>query len=347
MRYGISIAGDRIAPRCSYAESILVVVLNRNQTKKENTAALSSGSLLDLVEVLTKNRVDTLICGGITRAEREFLSARDVDIVDNVACSIDEILKAIQSGELRSGLGFAHRSVERTPGQYRVPVNPDVPENRILQPRLQAADSDTFTTPINCLTCNDRVCLQGRKCEYITPGVTIPVNDIEAIHMLEAALDIESEKERTLCRLSELIYFCLEMRYTHLGIPYCVDLEEPTRILTRVLRRFFDVSPVCCKAGGIVHSDPYISDQMIVHSDHHMNVSCNPKVQAQLLNRLETDLNVLVGLCVGVDAVFTRNSEAPVTTLFVKDKSLANNPIGALYSDYYLKEASLTSADDH
>ena len=31
-------------------------------------------------------------------------------------------------------------------------------------------------------------------------------------------------------------------------------------------------------------------------------------------------------------------AEAPVTTIFVKDKSLANNPIGAVYSHYYLTD---------
>jgi uncharacterized metal-binding protein len=41
----------------------------------------------------------------------------------------------------------------------------------------------------------------------------------------------------------------------------------------------------------------------------------------------------------GVDCVFAQTSRVPVTTLFVKDRSLANNPIGALYSDHYLKEA--------
>jgi uncharacterized metal-binding protein len=62
-----------------------------------------------------------------------------------------------------------------------------------------------------------------------------------------------------------------------------------------------------------------------------------------MLNSIGSDLNVIVGLCVGVDCVFAKASEAPVTTLFVKDKSLANNPIGALYSDYYLKEAARAS----
>ena len=74
------------------------------------------------------------------------------------------------------------------------------------------------------------------------------------------------------------------------------------------------------------------------HSTNHQ-VACNPAGQAAVLNQIETDINVLVGLCMGADCILTRRSDAPVTTLFVKDKSLANNPIGAVYSDYYLKEA--------
>jgi len=35
-----------------------------------------------------------------------------------------------------------------------------------------------------------------------------------------------------------------------------------------------------------------------------------------------------------------------VTTLFVKDKSLVNNPIGAIYSDYYLNEVTRAPASD-
>lgn len=50
-------------------------------------------------------------------------------------------------------------------------------------------------------------------------------------------------------------------------------------------------------------------------------VACNPQGQAEVLNRISTDLNVVVGLCIGADCTFSQSSEAPVTTLFVKDKS--------------------------
>jgi uncharacterized metal-binding protein len=65
-----------------------------------------------------------------------------------------------------------------------------------------------------------------------------------------------------------------------------------------------------------------------------------------VLSEAGTEFNVVVGLCMGADCLFTKASTAPVSTLFVKDRSLANNPIGALYSDYYLKEATKSSVGE-
>ena len=117
---------------------------------------------------------------------------------------------------------------------------------------------------------------------------------------------------------------------------YCVDLAEPCRTLVGLLRRFFDVSAVCCKVGGRALDAP-------LGTNGHDSIACNPVGQVGALKQADCELNVIVGLCIGVDCVFAQASEVPVTTLFVKDKSLANNPIGAVYSDYYLKEASLRS----
>ncbi|WP_274596750.1 DUF1847 domain-containing protein [Desulfurobacterium thermolithotrophum] len=49
-------------------------------------------------------------------------------------------------------------------------------------------------------------------------------------------------------------------------------------------------------------------------------------------------MNVIVGLCIGHDMLFQMHSRAPVTTLIVKDRVLAHNPVGALYSNYYKRK---------
>jgi uncharacterized metal-binding protein len=63
---------------------------------------------------------------------------------------------------------------------------------------------------------------------------------------------------------------------------------------------------------------------------------CNPILQAKLLNEQKTDLNVIVGLCVGHDSLFIKYSDALVTTLITKDRVLGHNPAAALYtSNFY------------
>jgi uncharacterized metal-binding protein len=124
-------------------------------------------------------------------------------------------------------------------------------------------------------------------------------------------------------------------------------LTEPAGILTGLLRRFFSVFPVCCKVGGIKVVDPLTVSEQPGGNTALSSVACNPAGQAEVLNSLDTDLNIIVGLCVGVDCLFTQASRAPVTTLFVKDKSLVNNPIGAIYSEYYLNEVPQTPATEN
>ena len=64
---------------------------------------------------------------------------------------------------------------------------------------------------------------------------------------------------------------------------------------------------------------------------------CNPILQAKILNSEKTDLNIVVGLCVGHDSLFYRYSDAPVTTAVTKDRVLGHNPAAALYTadSYY------------
>ena len=56
--------------------------------------------------------------------------------------------------------------------------------------------------------------------------------------------------------------------------------------------------------------------------------------QADLLNRASTELTIVMGLCVGHDAIFSAESAAPVPTLAAKDRVLAHNPLAAVYCQY-------------
>jgi uncharacterized metal-binding protein len=66
--------------------------------------------------------------------------------------------------------------------------------------------------------------------------------------------------------------------------------------------------------------------------------ACNPIAQAEICNRLGTDMNIIVGLCVGHDMLFTKHSQAPVTTLVCKDRVTGHNPAAVLYGqNFYYK----------
>ena len=64
-------------------------------------------------------------------------------------------------------------------------------------------------------------------------------------------------------------------------------------------------------------------------------------MQALLLNEAKTDLNILMGICVGHDALFCKYSDAPVTTFATKDFLAGNNPCAVLYTAHSCYEKKL------
>jgi uncharacterized metal-binding protein len=68
-----------------------------------------------------------------------------------------------------------------------------------------------------------------------------------------------------------------------------------------------------------------------------LEAMCNPVVQALLLNKEQTDLNILLGLCVGHDTIFIKHSKAPITVLAVKDRATGHNPLAAIYAGHYFQ----------
>lgn len=314
MQYGIPIFNDRVAPRCTIADMILIIRVSRDEILSVKSVEIEEHNSIALLKLLMDNKVEILVCGGISRENKNQFIKNSIEVIDNVACNRNELLYAIKNNLLIPGFGFTI-----APDEIKVTVKP---QKKTHNKRLG----------INCITCISRECESGKPCP-ILGEVDFGIPDDSKNRMLESALDISLEEERKLCRLSELIYYALEMKYTKIGIAYCSELREPTEILVTVLRRFFEIYPVCCKVGGRKLNENFTGTNI--------KVACNPLGQAMILNKIGTEFNIIVGLCVGADCLFSQESKAPVTTLFVKDKSLANNPIGALYSDYYLKEVSI------
>lgn len=89
-----------------------------------------------------------------------------------------------------------------------------------------------------------------------------------------------------------------------------------------------------CKRGGVDKTWVGLSEDDKLSPGSHES-TCNPVAQAELLNTVGAELNVVVGLRTGHDTLFIIYSRAPVTYLVVKGRVAGHNPAAAIYSYSY------------
>jgi uncharacterized metal-binding protein len=182
-----------------------------------------------------------------------------------------------------------------------------------------------------CACCETWLCRDGKDCFAVSEDHRSLYEEGQRARLHRAASAIEARHYCKEPRLAEVILFAKELGFRKIGLAFCVGLASEAGAIEEILARHFDVVSVCCKVGGIAKST-FGFEQ--IDPQKASEVMCNPAGQAQMLNDAETELNILCGLCVGHDAVFGMASKAPVTTLIVKDRVLAHNPIGAVYCQY-------------
>jgi uncharacterized metal-binding protein len=152
-----------------------------------------------------------------------------------------------------------------------------------------------------------------------------------------AAAEVEGKYYGKLTRVEEIMAFANLIGARTIGIATCAGLMAETRVFAKVLRLHgFQPYAAVCKVGAIDKTEIGLPEELKVVPGGHESI-CNPIYQAKALNAQKTELNVMVGLCVGHDSLFSKYSDAPVTTLIAKDRVLAHNPAAALYtsSSYY------------
>ena len=139
-------------------------------------------------------------------------------------------------------------------------------------------------------------------------------------------------------RVEDTIAFAKLMGYRKIGIATCIGLLDETNRLALVLKaQGFEPLSVCCKTGSKDKLELGVAEADKVRPGT-FEPACNPIAQARLLNGAGTDMNIIVGLCVGHDMLFSKHSEAPVTTLVVKDRVTGHNPASVLYGqNFYYK----------
>ena len=139
-------------------------------------------------------------------------------------------------------------------------------------------------------------------------------------------------------RLKDTIEYAKGMGFKKLGIAFCIGLLREAEKTAEILIKYdFEICSVCCKTGSIKKTDVGVPEEFTMHSKTGYPigfVTCNPVAQALILNKAKTEMNIIIGLCVGHDITFTQLSNAPVTTLIAKDRLNQHNPAAILYTHY-------------
>ena len=178
---------------------------------------------------------------------------------------------------------------------------------------------------VQCVSCEIRACAgdierapdscpRRNAKEALEEAEKILATDPEVQEIISAAKSLEEEGCGVWPRVRELVEFSKRLGLKKLGIAFCAGLKEEATQLAEILEsRGFELSSVACTVNG----------------------GCNPVGQALVLNQLGTELNVVLGLCMGHDVLFTKFSKAPATTLVVKDRVMFHNPAALLVSRHW------------
>lgn len=170
--------------------------------------------------------------------------------------------------------------------------------------------------------------------DLIQDTISMYTGDGEDALISNASVSVEGAYRGQLTRVEETIAFAKRLNVKKVGIATCIGLIEEAKIFAKMLENHdFEVYGVSCKIGAVDKTALNIEESHKINPGCHESL-CNPILQAKLLNEEQTDLNVIIGLCVGHDSLFIKHSDSLVTTLIVKDRVLGHNPVAALYTSH-------------
>ena len=196
---------------------------------------------------------------------------------------------------------------------------------------MNTSEQPSSPTRHSCVDCGTQNCkYQNRTYPEFCPTT----------HLKEESAEVEYEGYCQWTRVQEIMEFARKIGARKIGIAHCIGLIREARIFARILQaNGFEPLAVICKVAGQAKSSIGIPQAC----ESIGAAMCNPILQARLLNEAQTDLNVVIGLCVGHDSLFYKYSEAYATTLVTKDRVTGNNPAAALYTaeSYYRKKFGL------
>lgn len=186
----------------------------------------------------------------------------------------------------------------------------------------------------DCDQCPTHVCYtKGVNCTNLKKEDVISAYTEDEKKIMQAAAYVEGTFYNNITRLQETAEFAKTMGYKKLGMAFCIGLSEEARYIGKFYRQQgFEFYSICCKNCSISKDELHLKK---VNPKATHEPMCNPKMQVKLLAEKGVELYISCGLCVGHDTIFNKNCPGPVTVLVVKDRLLAHNPLGAIYSRYW------------
>ena len=136
----------------------------------------------------------------------------------------------------------------------------------------------------------------------------------------------EDSLDPSLNRVDEIIEYAKKGNIRKIGIANCISFnKEAEKLEYMLLREGLEVVKVHCKYGRVPFNDLIPG---------YKGISCNPAGQAKFLEENNTELNIMMGLCLGHDMIFNSRSKAPVTPLVIKDRKLKHNTLKVLKDNF-------------
>lgn len=200
----------------------------------------------------------------------------------------------------------------------------------------RACDSDGGAGPRGCPTIEGRAIVEEAMAAY-ADGATREFARKASLQEAAGYASRESRPRADKTRLEEIIDFARRLGCRRLGLAFCAGLIAEAAALDEILRaQGFEVVSVVCKVGATPKESLGLSDDEKIRPGRFESI-CNPIAQAMFLNHAGAELNIMMGLCVGHDALFLKHAEAYTTVLAAKDRVLGHNPLAALYTSgsYY------------
>ncbi|WKV09626.1 DUF1847 domain-containing protein [Thermoanaerobacterium sp. CMT5567-10] len=190
----------------------------------------------------------------------------------------------------------------------------------------------------SCAVCPNKPCAKGddnfpKNCptvmekDIINDSIERYNNDENVNKIMKIANTLPVDENGELrSRADEIINLIMQMGMKKIGVAFCYSLEKEAKKFVKMLNKYdITVVPVCCKVGSVD-----VKEIGIEKKKDKFIATCNPITQAEIMNKENTELNVVVGLCVGHDMIFNKNSKAYVTTLVAKDRKYSHCPVKAL-----------------